>query len=100
MKVKDSKITKREVLRILLLHFVDYIVVPINIKKTFECRGPHNAGIKLAGNFTGSLLRKTSCQASLERENTELNARLALRQRADLLVAVVPALHLVLYFHD
>ena len=24
--------------------------------KTFECRGPHNAGIKLAGNFTGSLL--------------------------------------------
>ena len=25
-------------------------------KKTPECRGPHNAGIKLAGNFAGSLL--------------------------------------------
>ena len=42
---------------------------------------------KLAGNFAGSLLWKTSCQASLERENTKLNARLALRQKADLLVA-------------
>ena len=40
-------------------------------KKTFECRGPHNAGIKLAGNFAGSLLWETSCQASLERENDD-----------------------------
>ena len=56
-------------------------------RKTFECRGPHNAGIKFAGNYAGSLSRKTSYQASLERENIKLNARLALRQRADLLVA-------------
>ena len=41
-------------------------------QETFECRGPHNAGIKLAGNFAGSLLWKTSCQASLERENMAL----------------------------
>ena len=33
------------------------------------------------------ILPDLSCQASLERENTKLNARLALRQTSDLLEA-------------
>ena len=58
--MKKKKKKKKKKVETLLLElrvlFKSLWMLTRSVRKTFECRGPHNAEIKLAGNFAGSLL--------------------------------------------